>query len=58
LTWTILPPFAIWLAATSDLLGELERTSTSNAPRTLALVQDVHTAFARALEVLERVSGG
>jgi HPt (histidine-containing phosphotransfer) domain-containing protein len=35
---------------------ELERTSTSNAPRTLALVQELHKAFASALEILERMT--
>jgi CheY-like chemotaxis protein/HPt (histidine-containing phosphotransfer) domain-containing protein len=34
---------------------ELERTSEANVPRTHALVQELHTAFERALEMLERV---
>ena len=37
------------------LCVELERTSTANAPRTHALVEEVHAAFERALEALARV---
>jgi CheY-like chemotaxis protein len=35
---------------------ELERTNTPNAPGTHALVQELHTAYERALETLERVT--